>query len=228
VLLQEAHNIKHFPKQYKLFPPRHTYSNLPINKKPRASILIHKSLVLSIIHVHDSRDLAIAQFQFQNNICYTASVYLAQHEDPTDTLKKIPANILSSTLILGSDLNSKTPLWGSSTLTQREIDIQNFIGEHNLTILNQTPHPPTFNRRFSSHIDATFGSQTMINKLINWEHLPQEWFQSGHRAIQLTFSFDKGTEQEEKEHVYFDYKAMNKEAFKQCIHNLTSKLPKQN
>ena len=78
VLLQEAHNIKHFPKQYKLFPPRHNYSNLPINKKPRASILIHKSLVPSIIHVHDSRDLAIAQFQFQNNICYTASVYLAQ------------------------------------------------------------------------------------------------------------------------------------------------------
>ena len=65
-------------------------------------------------------------------------------------------------------------------------------------------------------------------ELINWELLPQEWFQSGHRAIELTFSFDKGTEQEEKEHIYFDYKAMNKEAFKQCIHNLTSKLPKQN
>ena len=139
-------------------------------------------------------------------------VSLAQHEDPTDTLKKILANILSSTLILGGNLNSKKNLWGSSTLTQRGIDIQNFIGERNLTILNQTPHPPTFNRQFSSHIDATFGSQTMINKLINWEILLQEWFQSGHRAIELTFSFDKGTE-----HVYFDYKAMNKEAFKPSL-----------
>ena len=95
----------------------------------------------SIIHVHSMRSVVIAQDQFNNNICYAASVYLPQHEDPMDTLTKIPANILSSSLVLGGDLNSKNPLWGSSTLTQRGIDIQNFISEHNLNVLNQTHTP---------------------------------------------------------------------------------------
>ena len=46
--------------------------------------------------------------------------------------------------------------------------------------------------------------------------------QSGHRAIELTFTVNKGREQKIEKETRYDFKAMDKEAFKLQINKLTA------
>ena len=153
-----------------------------INKKPRASLLVHNSLNPSYIPT-SSRDICVVQLSIYSKTYHAISIYLPNDVDPLITLQRIPLNIIQSKCILMGDLNSKSPIWGASQLNDRGVVVQDFLSTHNLVCINAIPHEPTFQRSHSSHIVASFVSADLFNLITNWKILPQEWFHSGHKAI---------------------------------------------
>ena len=155
IFLQESQNFTQCPTNYSLFPPRSIYRKLPKDKQPRASVIIHNSLRPSYLP-STSRDICTVQFSIQAISYHAVSIYLPNEVDPNLTLQKIPSQILTSKCIIAGDLNSKSPLWGSSQLNDRGIVIHDFLEMNNLQCMNIVPHEPTFQRAHSSHIDAFF------------------------------------------------------------------------
>ena len=175
IFLQESQNFIQCPTNYSLFPPRSTYRKLPKNKQPRASVLIHNSLRPSYLPT-SSRDICSVQFSIHSTLYHAVSIYLPNEVDPNLTLQKIPTQILTSKCILAGDLNSKSPLWGSSQLNDRGLVVHDFLEMNNLQCINIVPHEPTFQRAHSSHIDATFLSLDIVDLLKPGTFFPRNGF----------------------------------------------------
>ena len=118
------------------------------------------------------------------------SLQRCQNSDPSRLLSTIEGNITSSHLsctIIGGDLNCKSYLWGPKHSKFGEI-FEGFALHNNLTCLNPPSHDPTFvGPQGTSHIDASFASTCLLDKICNWNLLPIDVFEGlDHRPI--TFS----------------------------------------
>ena len=219
IFLQESQNFTQCPMNYSLFPPRSTYRKLPKNKQPRASVLIHNSLRPSYLPT-SSRDICSVQFSIHAILYHAVSIYLPNEVDPNLTLQKIPTQILTSKCILAGDLNSKSPLWGSSQLNDRGLVVHDFLEMNNLQCINIVPHEPTFQRAHSSHIDATFLSLDIVDLLETWNILPQEWFHSGHKAIHFEIDISRTSIPTDNTRSYYDFKNTDQDKLKKSFGTL--------
>ena len=220
--LQESENFLSYPQQsYYLFPPPRSFKNQARNKKPRASLVIHKSLKPSYIPTPHCRDICMAQIQIMDKVYHIISIYLPFDKDPLDTLHQIPENVLKTHVIIAGDVNSSNPLWGSSKLNEKGNHIQDFMAMHNLVCLNVAPHEPTFERNHKSHIDASFASPQIANKLISWSILPQHLFLSGHKMITFQLAITLPSDVPQIEEKVYDFKQTDMEILLSTFTRLT-------
>ena len=71
-------------------------------------------------------------------------------------------------LILPTDTNAHSSLWGSEDTNMRGKAIEELVFLNNLAILNVGNHPTFYNRRCSSIIDITFSSEDMVDSISDW------------------------------------------------------------
>ncbi|CAK1579579.1 unnamed protein product [Parnassius mnemosyne] len=107
-------------------------------------------------------------------------------------------NILDSeNIIIGGDLNAKSPWWGCDVEDRRGTAISESFAQLELHILN-TGKTPTFwahrgNRDYTSIVDVTACSNDLLNKITNWRVNPDFVTLSDHRAITFSVNLEKIT-----------------------------------
>ena len=163
----------------------------------------------------------MAQIQIMDKVYHIISIYLPFDKDPLDTLHQIPENVLKTHVIIAGDVNSSNPLWGSSKLNEKGNHIQDFMAMHNLVCLNVAPHEPTFERNHKSHIDASFASPQIANKLISWSILPQHLFLSGHKMITFQLAITLPSDVPQIEEKVYDFKQTDMEILLSTFTRLT-------
>ena len=110
---------------------------------------------------------------FDNRAVLLISCYFPDKQNPANQLKSIDPAIRCDT-ILGGDINLKHPLWGSPSVEQHALLVEEFALSHSLSCLNHNKNAgPSFqSSRGSSFIDASFASYNLSSALSSWEQLP--------------------------------------------------------
>ncbi|CAH2091367.1 unnamed protein product [Euphydryas editha] len=117
------------------------------------------------------------------------SVYFEGDQELEPYLKQLRAateKIPTKHLIVAGDVNAWSHWWGSSSENHRGAQLHGFITEMDLQILNrgQTPTFETHRgeRLYSSCVDVTLTSQSLLAKMENWR-VDRDLITSDHNAI---------------------------------------------
>ncbi|XP_055840222.1 uncharacterized protein LOC129907842 [Episyrphus balteatus] len=162
--------------------------------RPRACIMINKSIITIPIPQYTNKDMVAAIIQLQTSegrseavIC---SAYLAG--DSAD-LSFTPLQDLidycgrtGRQIIISCDANAHHTVWGSSNINKRGEYLLEFIFKNNLEILNYGNSPTFMNRIREEVLDLTLSTSFIGNAIQNW-HVSTETSMSDHRQI----CFDK-------------------------------------
>lgn len=110
--------------------------------------------------------------------CYLVSTYMQFSEPITRYLQhldRILQALQGKELILCLDANATSALWHGRQLTQsrptdqRGEDLEEFIHQHRLIVINKPDNPPTFdNIHGHSNIDVTLATKTIAKRISNW------------------------------------------------------------
>ena len=91
-------------------------------------------------------------------------------------------------MVIGMDSNSHSTLWGCETNNSRGDVLEEFILEQNLAVMN-VGHAPTFvTKRAKSIIDVTLVSDTITDKVANW-NVNKEYQFSDHRRLEFEIKY---------------------------------------
>jgi hypothetical protein len=71
-------------------------------------------------------------------------------------------------LLIATDGNAHSPSWGGDRLDSRGKQLEEFIHEHQLWLLNDSKHP-TFSGRGQTFIDLTLVSYNLHSLISNWK-----------------------------------------------------------
>ncbi|CAM9387482.1 unnamed protein product, partial [Heterosigma akashiwo] len=123
-------------------------------------------------------------------------------------------------IILGGDVNATSMLWNggtklesSTTNRKRGEDLENFLLQHDLSVLNSSNHGPTYvGANKSSYIDATFCSDCLIPIISDWKVRDDLTNFSDHRFI--TFNFNSAKKLIHRESQKYDFLKLDKQAAK--------------
>ena len=67
------------------------------------------------------------------------------------------------------DANAKSTLWHADTIDERGTQLEEFISENNLIILNKPNNYPTYmSTRGQSNIDVTLSTENFIHHIKSW------------------------------------------------------------
>ncbi|CAH2091712.1 unnamed protein product [Euphydryas editha] len=117
------------------------------------------------------------------------SVYFEGDQDMEAYLQQLRVatqKIPTQHLLVAGDVNAWSHWWGSSSENHRGAQLHGFISEMDLQILNrgQTPTFETYrgDRLYSSCIDVTLTSQSLLAKMENWK-VERNLITSDHNAI---------------------------------------------
>lgn len=140
LLLQEidfVHNkIKGIIKQDKVYIPTTNQSN-----KKTCIIIVNKSLITQQIYVNN-RHITACKVKIKNGWLKLASVYfppfLEREEIFTDINKLINDH---NRLVIGGDFNARSIRWGDEQTNSKGIQMENFIDNNNLSLLNAGKQP---------------------------------------------------------------------------------------
>ena len=149
----------------------------------RAAIICPKHFSILALHQLTSRDYSVVLLKIGELSQYLCSAYL---DITLDCVSKELVEICNffhknkSKAILGMDSNSHSYMWGNSS-NNRGIELEVFIAENNLTILNKGYEPTFVSSRFQTSIDLTL-AYGFTDHIREWKIL-QTYFFSDHRAI---------------------------------------------
>lgn len=133
-------------------------------------------------------------------VILVASVYF-EPSQPLEPYLEIIKSICGRTgqfgVLLGGDVNAKSPWWGSPTEDRRGEELLGLLIEQNLQVLNQGCKP-TFDtvrggRHITSHVDITTCSESLSSRIEDWR-VDEGVTCSDHNAItfKLTMKESKG------------------------------------
>ncbi|XP_023236006.1 uncharacterized protein LOC111635306 [Centruroides sculpturatus] len=78
-------------------------------------------------------------------------------------------------IVLAGDLNAHSPAWGGNRLDGRGRQLEEFLNQNDLLLLNNPFSPLTFcSPRGESWIDVAICSSRLYAKITNWRVLPEE------------------------------------------------------
>ncbi|GBM37201.1 RNA-directed DNA polymerase from mobile element jockey [Araneus ventricosus] len=167
---------KHSIRQYKIYSKHH------IADRASGGVAILAATDISTIPVTLNTNLQAVAIRIQTHSLITVcSLYLPPSERVSQTDLNNLIHQLPTPFIISGDLNGHSSLWGSSDSNSRGLQIEQFIADHNLCLLNSDEkthfHLPT--RTFHS-VDLAicsppllpFLSLTIDNDLYNSDHFP--------------------------------------------------------
>ena len=192
LLIQEpyywVHGSPSCPKNYTSFYIHTPASGASKALKARTLILCPQSLTPQIVGHFSTRDTVMVRILFDNRAVLLISCYFPDKQNPANQLKSIDPAIRCDT-ILGGDINLKHPLWGSPSVEQHALLVEEFALSHSLSCLNHNKNAgPSFqSSRGSSFIDASFASYNLCSALSSWEQLPIDALSSDHTAFLFSF-----------------------------------------
>jgi hypothetical protein len=170
------------------------FSVMTTGLNPRAAIAIPTYLKALLIHSLSDRDnVAIVIKDNTRTICL-ASVYLdIKYNNPVigRTLHNIAAESERSgwDLLVGSDSNAHSLLWGSEKPNTRGDNVEEFLATHDLVIKNIGTEYTFVNSMHKTIIDITFTRRGLENHIANWAVNTSE-SHSDHKRIEYSLNFD--------------------------------------
>ena len=176
--------ILNTPKNYKTL---HTNKH----KFPRAIIMISKpynneSMFHENLSDRDNCTISIKDPKHKDKRLYITSCYLPGNEDIkssliTEIIKE--AKNKNWGLLICSDTNAHSTMWGNNQNNDRGDDLEDIIGKFNLSIANTEFSPTYYKGNKSSTIDLTI-TNDQAPKILNWCQLKGHSF-SDHELIQF-------------------------------------------
>lgn len=165
----------------------------------RAAIVIDKSFNSWIVHEYTNNDMVTICVNIQNTNYYIASIYMDGNADIPNKFVNLISYCKENNfnLIIGTDSNAHSPLWGENYSDKRGNDLEELLFTYNLELLNDGI-TPTFSRKEESV--NTFIDLTICNishKIKDWTVDLTPSF-SDHRYIKFKLSehFDHNRELE--------------------------------
>ena len=100
-------------------------------------------------------------------------------------------------LALLGDFNAHSEAWGMSTSNPRGIELEEFIVDKGLKIINEGNVPTWKNRRYASIIDLILASGQLANRLMDWKVYSEEDNHSDHCQIEAVLNGERPARYEE-------------------------------
>jgi ribonuclease HI len=192
--------------------------------KPRTAIIHNPSLEIWQLPHLSNRDCQTAIWHNEKikPIIIISAYWDINLPDIPPTLVKavIEATNKKYSLLIGIDANAHHPAWGSPDTNIRGTQIETFLTNMNLHILNEG-NSPTFHRKnCSTHIDITAISTSLLQSVVSWEVMETDML-SDHACLHTTLK-------EPTAHVrkFLNRKKTNWPHFKAVLDDLEWSLPK--
>ena len=179
------------PKNYKCFVKSNT------EMRPRAAILVSENIEEKVMF-HDSltdRDNCTISIKDHKDPCkrqYINANYLPYEEKVENNLLKTTMEYTNETgngLIIGSDTNCQSTLWGNNKTNPRGKELETLLNDENINIENTTYCPTWQSRGMQSTIDLTMTNGNAPN-ITNWQIL-QGVSESDHSFITYEIEYKK-------------------------------------
>ena len=151
--------------------------------KPRAAIYISKNINFWTMPEYTNDDMATCMIKLQNKSIILTSVYMdiTNKEVWPEHFKKLItyARRRHIGIIIGTDSNAHSTLWGSPVNNARGDKLEDLIYSENLAICNNGNKPTFYNRIAQTHVDLTMTSANYQELITEW-HVDTSFCDSDH------------------------------------------------
>ena len=157
--------------------------------KPRAGVGVRGNFNPWLVEEFTGEDIATVAVSINNKMIYVSSVYLDINFPVRNILLTAlveKTNRKGIPLLVGLDTNAHSSLWGSEDTNSRGEEMEDFILENNLHILNEGQCPTFKTTRAATIIDVTLANQLAMQTICfnNW-HVEERESLSDHKYISL-------------------------------------------
>ena len=157
---------------------------------------------------------------------FLVSMYFQYSNDIKESLallERILQKLRGESILIAADANARSPLWGDCKLDERGMELEDFINQYDLVVLNQSDSPATYSSALGeSHIDVTLVTSQMYNLVADWS-VKLDWTTSDHRTIVTTLkneTMNSGTPSAHRSN-RFDIKRADWEKFHVYLTNIS-------
>lgn len=186
ILVQEPYCINSkicgFPPQFKV-----CYKSFD-GQRPKTAIIVTNSQInFKNIESYSKNDLSLAIIDCKDREILFMSVYCSPTEDLEPKLQNIQVVIESLNIryyVISIDSNSHSSVWFDNNNDYRGDQINEFIAQNNLILLNNENTPTFETSRGSSSIDLTLVSFSLTSLVQEWQVLDEE-SASDHKYIEF-------------------------------------------
>ena len=124
---------------------------------------------------------------------------------PRDSVSSIDKLNNRSSLVIGADVNARSPLWSEvNNADKRGRDMEQFLVRNNLVVINN-PSVATYRRTGSTSPDITVLGSRLLSKLCDWNVLDYPSL-SDHSYITFSLDFEEAEFQHNSGPVRYNYK----------------------
>ena len=204
-------------------------SNVAMQRRPRAGILVSKTVNSWFVHKYSDRDVCTVCLVLNNKEIYVSSVYM------DGQIKSIPQKLIELTefvntnnksLIIGTDSNAHSTIYGNKITDERGEMIENYILSNKLVILNDGIIPTYVKESTGAEtfIDLTIITKDLVEQIKDWRVNPDCSF-SDHKYIYFTLNTDKNMDQIMTSVQCLNIDKCDWSKFKKHFNKLSEKLP---
>jgi hypothetical protein len=149
------------------------YNNNNSVDTPKSAIVITSNRLQTVnITSYATNYLCVCNIEFAHKIITLISIYcspLTSLTDELNELQNVLNNIRSDGHIIAIDSNAHSRVWFNRNDDQRGNEINDFIAQNNLILINNNSECPTYETTGGkSTIDLTFASLSAANKITDW------------------------------------------------------------
>jgi ribonuclease HI len=175
-----------------------TYSQVSLVDRPRAAIAVPNSTNAYAFDYLSNRDTTTIKLEdsLTKKSMFLVSAYLADKKDKTaPVVGQLIQDIVNLAdtqkwgLLIGSDSNAHSLLWGSKDQNPRGTQVESFMATNNLSIIN-TGNTPTWKTSWGdSVIDITITNKTLEDRVSDWLVNTEYHSFSDHRLITYDITY---------------------------------------
>ena len=169
--------------------------NNPNNLKPRTCIIAHRNMKTFLLPQLSDQDTTVCSWELPPpNSSLKQVIIISSYWDIN--LPSIPQSLINAVnycntnnlpFIIGTDSNAHSTLWGSPNTDARGGQLEDFLIDLGIDLLNRGDTPTFRTIRASSIIDLTLCSPSLTTFITNWR-IQETPSLSDHAAIQLNFT----------------------------------------
>lgn len=190
-------------------------------RAPRAALIFRKGLPFMALNQFVTEDLVAASLDLnisgvEHKMVIVSSYHHYENAVVSDVLQRLIEFCRKGgrQLIFGCDANAHNQNWGGEKTDKRGEEMQDFVVENDLTILNTGFKPTYCTARSKSFIDLTIVTNFIADEINDWR-VDDDLSHSDHNYIKFSIKA-RGQEQE----TYRDPKKTNWTAYKVCLEQL--------